>query len=363
MAKDYYATLGVARDASAEDIKKAFRRLARETHPDANPGDAAAEARFREVAEAYEVLSDPERRRRYDRGDVSDFGDLFGSGFGGFDDLLRSVFGDSGLFGAGAQARSGPPRGRDVGARVSVTFEGAAFGTDAEVSFRTNVSCGVCKGSGAKPGSDRFTCPTCGGAGAVRTARRGLLGTVMSVTSCPTCSGAGEVISEVCDKCSGAGIHPADRTVKVEVPAGVDSGTRLRLTREGEAAPRGGQSGDLYVEIALEPDTRFERAGEDLIHRVSIGMVQAALGTTVDIPLVEGGVEKLLVPPGTQPGWVSRFVGKGMGRLGRRGRGDLLVQVSVTVPTELTPEQTELLTRFAETEGVDLGNRRRRRGR
>jgi molecular chaperone DnaJ len=173
VAKDYYATLGVARDAPAEDIKKAFRRLARETHPDANPGDPAAEARFREVAEAYEVLSDPERRRRYDRGDVSDFGDLFGGGFGGFDDLLRSVFGDSGLFGTGAQARSGPPRGRDVGARVSVTFEEAAFGTDAEVTFRTNVSCASARavapspdptGSPAPPAVGRGRCAPPGAA-------------------------------------------------------------------------------------------------------------------------------------------------------------------------------------------------------
>jgi molecular chaperone DnaJ len=208
-----------------------------------------------------------------------------------------------------------------------------------------------------------FTCPTCNGAGAVRAARRGLLGTVMSVTACTTCSGVGEVVSEVCRKCNGAGVFASSRTVKVEVPAGVDSGTRLRLTREGEAAPRGGQAGDLYVEIAVTPDARFERAGEDLVHRASVGMVEAALGTSIEIPLVEGGVEKLDVPPGTQPGWVHRMVGKGMGRLGRRGRGDLLVQVSVRVPTELSGEQADLLRRFLETEGVDQAGRRRRRGR
>lgn len=361
MPKDYYATLGVSRDAPAEEIKKAFRRLARETHPDANPGDPAAEARFREVAEAYEVLSDPERRRRYDRGDVADFGDLFG-GFTGFDDLLRSVFGDSGLFGADP-GRSGPPRGRDVLTRVRVSLVDAAFGTDVEVSFRTNVVCSVCRGNGAKPGAERFTCPTCHGAGAVRAARRGLLGTVMSVTACTTCSGAGEVVSEVCERCQGAGVHVSDRSVKVEVPAGVDSGTRLRLTKEGEAAPRGGQAGDLYVEIAVEADPRFERAGEDLVHRASIGMAHAALGTTLEIPLLEGGTERVDVPAGTQPGWVHRITGKGMGRLGRRGRGDLLVQVSVSVPTDLTSEQEDLLRQFVETEGGDQPGRRRRRGR
>lgn len=361
MAKDYYATLGVARDASFEEIKKAFRRLARETHPDANPGDAHAEARFREVAEAYEVLSDPERRSRYDRGDTIDIGDLLG-GFGGFDDLLRSVFGDSGLFGGATRAAT--PRGRDILARVQVDLAEAAFGTDSEVSFRTNVSCSVCRGSGAKPGSDRRTCPTCSGSGAVRVARRGLLGTVMSVTACEACSGTGEVISERCAHCGGEGIHAADRTVKVEIPAGVDSGTRLRLTSEGEAAPRGGQSGDLYVEVSVDHDERFERVGEDLVHRASVGMVEAALGTRIEVPLVDGGVESIDVPRGTQPGWVHRVPGKGMGRLGRRGRGDLLVHVSVAVPTELSREQEELLEAFVDASGSGREtSRKRRRGR
>jgi molecular chaperone DnaJ len=360
VAKDYYAILGVARDASTEDIKKAFRRLARETHPDANPGDPAAEARFREVAEAYEVLSDSDRRRRYDRGDTIDLGDLFGGGFAGFDDLLRSVFGDSGLF--GATVRQGPPRGRDILARVQVDLHDAAFGVDAEVSFRTNVVCSICKGSGAKPGSDRHPCPTCNGAGAVRVARRGLLGTVMSVAPCDTCSGTGEVVAELCENCRGKGVHAADRTVKVQVPAGVDSGTRLRLSREGEAAPRSGVPGDLYVEITVVADPRFERSGEDLVYRTSIGIAEAALGTTVEVPLVEGGSERIQVPAGTQPGWAQRMTGKGMGRLGRRGRGDLVVQVGVSVPTELTPEQEDLLRRFAETTGQETAGRRRRRG-
>ena len=359
MAKDYYAILGVPRDAPTEEIKKAFRRLARETHPDANPDDPTAEARFREVAEAYEVLSDPDRRRRYDRGDVVDFGDLLG-GFQGFDDLLRSVFGDSGLF--GGASRAGPPRGRDVLARVAVDLSGAAFGTDAEVSFRTNVVCGVCRGSGAKPGADRHTCPTCNGAGAVRTARRGLLGTVMSVAACERCSGSGEIVSELCVECSGAGVFPADRNVKVEVPAGVDSGTRLRLSREGEAAPRGGQPGDLYVEIMVRPDDRFDRAGVDLVHKVEVGMAHAALGTRLEVPLIDGGTTSIDLDAGTQPGYVHRIGGKGMGRLGRRGRGDLLVHVSVGVPTRMSSEQEDLLRKFVELDG-DASARKRRRAR
>jgi molecular chaperone DnaJ len=246
-------------------------------------------------------------------------------------------------------------------ARVQIDLHAAAFGTDAEVSFRTNVVCGVCRGSGAKPGSDHFTCPTCNGAGAVRVARRGLLGTVMSVAPCDTCDGRGEVVSEPCQKCSGAGVHADDRTVKVEIPAGVDTGTRLRLSREGEAAPRGGQPGDLYVEVAVTPDARFERSGEDLVHRASIGMVEAALGAVVDIPLVDGGTDRVTVPPGTQPGWVYRIAGKGMGKLGRRGRGDLLVHFAVTIPTTLTPEQTDLLRSFAASDGETPAAAKRRR--
>ncbi len=361
MAKDYYATLGVDRDASQDEIKRSFRRLARESHPDANPDDPTAEERFREIAEAYEVLSDPERRRRYDRGDTIDLGDLF-AGFGGFDDLLRSVFGDLSGFGAGTRPGS-PQRGRDVLARVEVDLEQAAFGTTVDVSFRTNIVCTVCSGDGAKPGSDRSICPTCSGSGAVRAARRGLLGTVMSVTTCTTCAGSGEVYDEVCERCVGAGVTAEDRTVKVEVPPGVTTGTRLRLSREGEAVPRGGQAGDLFVETVVRPDPRFERAGDDLIHRATVGVAEAALGTTLSVPTIDGGRTSVDVPAGMQPGWNTRVTGEGMSRLGRRGRGDLLVAVDVEVPTDLSVEEEELLRRFAElrNESPNAPGRRRRR--
>jgi molecular chaperone DnaJ len=358
MAKDYYAILGVPRDASPEDIKKAFRRLARDTHPDANPNDPMADARFREVAEAYEVLSDPDRRRSYDRGETVDISDLF-AGFTGFDDLLRSVFGEGGLF--GSAARTGPRRGRDILARVEVDLAQAAFGTEVEVAFRTNVACGRCGGSGNKPGSEPVTCPTCGGAGAVRVARRALLGTVMSVTTCSTCEGRGEVVTDPCPVCGGAGVHADTRAVRVEVPAGVSTGTRLRLNREGEAAPRGGVAGDLYVEVSVVPDPRFERQGDDVLHRIGVGMAEAALGAEVEVPLIDGGVHRLQVPAGTQPGWTTRIPGQGMGRLGRRGRGDLVVRAEVEVPTDLTEEQAELLRAFAEARGErPLPGRRRR---
>ena len=342
MAKDYYAILGVDRDASPEQIKRAFRRLARETHPDANPGDSGTEERFREIAEAHEVLSDPQRRRAYDRGDTIDLSDLF-AGFGGFDDLIRSVFGDSGMFGGGGRVRT---KGRDVLTVVDVTLPEAAFGTDASVSFRTDVLCQTCGGNGAKEGTRPDTCPTCSGAGAVRVARRGLLGTVMSVATCDRCEGSGQIISDPCEWCGGAGVHPEDRTVEVEVPPGVSTGTRLRLNREG-AAISGGQAGDLYVEIRVGHDDRWERHGDDVVHHVPVDMVDAALGTTVAVPLLEGGVDAVEIPAGSPPGWTTTLRGRGMGRLGRKGRGDMVVRLDVSVPTELSSDEAELLREFA----------------
>lgn len=358
MAKDYYRLLGLSREASAEEIKTAFRRLARQTHPDSNPGDTSAEARFREVAEAYEVLSDPDRRRRYDRGDTIDLSDLLG-GFTGFDDLLRSVFGESGLFGTGS-VRQTQTRGRDILARVEIDLAEAVFGTDAEVSFRTNVGCGRCGGDGAEPGSPRLPCPTCRGAGAVRVARRGLLGTVMSVVACETCAGRGETISDLCSGCGGMGVNPTNRKVRVEVPAGVGTGSRLRLSREGEASGRGGTAGDLYVDVVVREDPRFERHGDDLVYRASVGIAEASLGAEIDVPLAEGESERVSVPAGTQPGWTHRLLGRGMGRLGRRGRGDLLVHLTVEVPTELSTEEEDLLRRYAELRKEQPAARRRR---
>lgn len=360
MAKDYYAILGVEADAPPEVIKKAFRRVARESHPDANPGDLAAESRFRAAAEAYEVLSDPNRRAAYDRGDTIDLGDLFGGFGGGLDDLLRSVFGESGLFGTGGGGPGNAPRGRDVLTRVQVSLQEAAFGTPFDVRFRTAVLCEVCDGSGAKPGTDRRTCPTCQGTGAQQVARRGILGTMMSVTTCATCRGAGEIVAEVCERCAGRATYQQDRTVRVEIPPGVATGTRLRLNHEGEASGRSGRSGDLFVEIQVLADERFEREGDDLIHRTSVGMAEAALGTTIEIPLLDDGTTRLEVPPGTQPGWVARIAGQGMTRLGRRGRGELAVVVGVEVPIDLSTEEEDLLRRLAELRAEQPTGRKHR---
>ncbi len=359
MRKDYYSLLSVARDASSEEIKKAFRAKARASHPDANPGDATAEDRFKEIAEAYEVLSDPDRRRAYDRGESIDLTDFF-SGFGGLDDLIRSVFGDSGLFG-GAAPRSSNPRGRDVLVRVSIELSEAAFGTQSEVAFTTNSTCDTCDGSGAQPGTSPVRCSTCAGTGAVRVTRRGLLGPMLQVMACEVCSGTGEVIADLCPDCRGFGVTPAQRTVTIEVPAGVSSGTRLRLNGEGEAAPRRGRPGDLFVEIEVGSDSRFDRRGDDLVVRASIGIAEAALGTELTVPLIDGENEQVEVPAGTQPGWTHRIVGAGMGRLGRRGRGDEYVIVDVVVPTELTEEQEDLLRQFSELSGETPTQRRRRR--
>lgn len=336
---DYYETLGVARDASPEEIKKAFRRLARETHPDANPGDAAAEARFRDIAEAYEVLSDADRRARYDRGDTIDLGDLLS---GGLEDLIASVFGNSGFFGATTRAAS-RRRGRDVLVAVEISLDEAFTGTDAEVEFAGAMACDTCHGRGAAEGTSPIGCSACDGAGAVRVARSSVFGQMMSVEECRTCSGTGQVVEQPCEGCRGAGATRGTRSLTVEVPAGVDSGTRLRLTGKGEYPGRTGQAGDLYVEVHVRNDDRFIRDGETLSHPLGLDIADAALGTTAGIPLVDGGVRELDIPAGTQPGDRFRIRGKGMPRLGRRGRGDLIVVADVRVPTKLSKGQRTAL--------------------
>jgi molecular chaperone DnaJ len=360
MSKDFYDILGVSRDASTEEIKKAFRRLARDSHPDANPEDPTAEARFREIAEAYEVLSDPERRHRYDRGDTIDLNDLFAS-FGGFDDLIRSVFGDSGLF--STQTRQ-PNRGRDVLVPTRITLAEAAFGVTRELEFASLVNCETCDGSGAAPGTSPETCSKCAGAGAVRVARRGFLGSVMTLTACDLCAGTGQMIRVPCETCRGRGLTSGERAVSVEIPGGVSEGTRLRLTGQGEPGSRGARRGDLFVEIHVEPDDRFIRDGDDLIVRVELGMAQAALGTELETPLIEGGFQEIEVPGGTQPGTVFSLRGKGMDRLGRRGRGDMLVEINVQVPENLSQEEEEALRAYASVRGEETSRaKRRRRGR
>jgi len=352
VAVDYYEVLGVSRDASPEEIKKAFRRLARQWHPDANKEDPDAEAKFRQIAEAYEVLSDPERRRRYDQGDTIDLGDLFAGGFSGLDDILRSVFGEGfgDPFGFGSASRR-QARGRDIVTQVHITLEEAAFGTETQVTFRADRRCPECDGDGTAPGTSRVTCATCGGAGQVRTARRSLLGTMMSVGTCPDCHGVGTVVEEPCPNCAGLGVAEGEQNVTVEIPAGVSTGTRLRLTGRGEQAPHGGAAGDLFVEVVVASDERFRREGDHLVYHARVGLAEAALGTEVEVPLLGGGTTTVELPAGTQPGWITRIPGEGMGRLGARGRGDMIVVADVVVPVDLSAEEEELLRRFAEIRG------------
>lgn len=353
MAVDYYEILGVDRSATTEEIKKAFRKVARETHPDANPHDPTAEARFKQAAEAYEVLSDTKRRHRYDRGDTIDLSDLF-AGVGGLDDLIRSVFGDSGLFGGRAYR---PQRGRDILVRASVTLEEAAFGTEVDVEYSALSGCETCEGSGASPGTHPVTCPDCGGGGQVRMAQRSVFGTMMSVTTCPTCEGEGTLIADPCPECGGSGAKPGQKKVNIEVPAGVSRGTRLRLSGRGESGGRAGQPGDLFVEIDVEPDERFERRDTDLVHALSVSVPEATLGARIDVPTIDGEPESLEIPAGTQPGAIFTFSGRGMPTLGRRQRGDLHVIVQVTIPEILNSEEEELVRKWAQLMGETTDRR------
>jgi len=358
MATDFYTALGVSPDASLEEIKSAFRRLARETHPDANPGDPAAEARFREIAEAYEVLSDPRRRAAYDRGDTVNIGDLFSS-FAGIDEVLSRFFG--GGFGPFGGASRGPAQGRDVAVRTSVSLAEAAAGATREVSYRAPVACSNCAGSGSDPGMPLQTCDRCAGQGSVRVTRQTILGATMTIAACDRCRGRGKVVVTACPECSGAGSLNRDVTVHVDIPQGIDDGARMRLAGRGAAGDPGGRPGDLYVEVRVEPDERFVRHGADLVHRVHLGLAEATLGTGLPVPTVDGDSVEIEIPAGTQPGTVFKLSRRGMPHLQRRGRGDLLVEVVVDVPTTLSPAQEEALRAFAAASGENPASSRKRR--
>jgi len=359
--RDYYEVLGVARNADQAQIKKAFRRLAREYHPDVNSEDPEAEAKFKELAEAYEVLSDPESRAAYDhygfdglRGrphtdfEHTSFGDLFDLFFGGgggmFGDVLRQAAGG----GWGAAGSAAQP-GEDVAVAVELTLDEAAAGVTRTVSVDTRVECAECDGSGAAPGSSRETCSQCHGSGRIRrVSSMGGFGQFIQTGTCDACGGEGTVVAEPCEHCGGSGRVSGTRAVDVEIPAGIDDGQRIRLTGRGGAPAPGGRPGDLYVLVSVAEDERFVRDGSDLIHRLDITMVQAALGDTVEIPTIDGEPIELKLPAGTQPGHVRVFRGRGMPALRGRGHGALKVVVNVTIPRHLNREQRELLEQFEE---------------
>jgi len=348
MAVDYYAELGVARDASAEDIKRAYRRLARELHPDVNP-DPAAQERFKVITAAYEVLSDPEKRQMHDLG-----GDPFAGGFGGFSGGFD--FGDimDAFFGGGA--RRGPRqrmrRGQDALIRLQVDLPVAVFGESRDITVDTAERCAACEGAGTAPNSSPETCPMCQGRGEIQQVQRSFLGQVMTSRPCPQCQGFGSTIRHPCPECAGDGRVRTRRTLTVEIPPGVDTGTRIQLTGQGEAGPNGGPAGDLYVEIVVAPDPIFERSGDDLHCTIGLPMTAAALGTEITLDTLDGP-EVITVKPGIQSGETVTVRGRGVGRLRGNGRGDLHVHFGVQTPTALTSDQSALLEQLAALRGEE----------
>lgn len=356
MARDYYEVLGLARDASPEAIKKAYRRLAREHHPDLNPDDGDAEARFKELNRAHEVLSDPQRRGRYDRFGDSEGQSPGGGGGGGFDPFGSGGLGDlfDAFFGGAAGGRgggsAGPPRGVDLEVTVDLGFAEAVFGAKKDVDVRTAVPCSVCHATGSEPGTAPEKCKDCGGAGQVRRVRQSILGQMMSTSPCPSCAGMGEIIAHPCEACRAEGRVVDTRTYTVDIPAGVDDGTTLRLTGRGAVGQRGGAAGDLYVHARVKADERFVRDGADLHHEFRLSFAQAALGTKLSLQTLDS-TEELVIPRGTQTGTMQRFRGRGVPHLQGRGRGDLLVELVVATPTDLSPEEEELLRQIATLRG------------
>ncbi len=341
--RDYYEVLGVGRQASTDDLKRAFRKIAMDSHPDRNPDDAAAAARFKEASEAYSVLSDPGRRRSYDMfghaatdfggGQPVDFSDI------PFGDLFETFFG-GGVGGRTRRERAN--RGDDLRFDITITFEEAFTGVDRQVDVPRLVTCERCTGTGAEPGTGVDTCPTCGGAGQVRRAQQSIFGSVVTASTCPTCGGAGRVIRNPCSECRGQGRVQKTKRLSVRIPAGVDSGSQIRLSGEGEAGLRGGQPGDLYVVLRVKPHPQLKRSENDLIFELPVNIVQAAVGDRIEVPTLEGPVE-IEIPAGTQYNQSFRLAGRGMPDVRGGRRGDQYVVVRVIVPKDLNADQRALL--------------------
>jgi len=345
--RDYYEILGVPRSASEEDIKKAFRTLAFKYHPDRNRDDGA-EAKFKEINEAYEVLSDADKRANYDRFGHAGAAGPIGQGFegfdmGGFGDIFEAFFG-----GTATASRQAPQRGSDLRQTLTITLEDAAFGADKELNVTRIETCSLCGGTGSKPGTQPARCPNCNGSGQVRRVHQSIFGRFTNVTACPRCRGEGRIITDPCSQCRGAARERRQRTIVVHVPPGVDSDSRIKLTGEGESGVRGGSTGDLYVDVTVRPHPVFRRDGDDVYYELPVNVVQAALGAEVEVPTLNGNAH-VKVPPGSQTGALFRLKGKGIPHLRGGGRGDENVLLRVITPETLTKRQRELFEQLAET--------------
>ncbi len=347
MKRDYYEVLGVGRDASEEEIKRCFRKLAFQYHPDHNHDDGASE-KFKEINEAYEVLCDPDKRAAYDRFGHAAADGAFGRGFegvqfGGFGEIFDAFFG-----GATTAARQAPQRGADIECAVKISFEEAAFGVEKQIKLTRVEYCSECRGTGARPGSNPVRCPSCNGTGQVTRLQQSIFGRFMSTAPCNQCRGEGKIIAEPCPNCRGSGRERRERTLAVKIPAGVDEESQVVLRGEGHAGTRGGSPGNVLIELEIAPHPCFTREGDDVLYTLGLNFAQAALGTEVEVPTLDGNA-KLKIPSGTQSGRVFRLKNKGIPHLHRLGRGDQLVTVQVTTPEQLSKRQRQLLEELAET--------------
>jgi len=370
--RDYYDALGLKKGASDEEIKKAFRQQAKKFHPDVNPGNSKAEARFKEINEAYEILSDSDKKARYDQfghagvdpsyGGGNPFSGGF-SGFGGMDfdlgDIFSSIFGGGGGGSAGRN-RNAPRKGERIRANLTITFEEAAFGCDKEINVQRIEKCDECEGSGCKKGTTAEKCSECQGRGVVSTQQRTPFGVMQSTAECPKCNGRGKLIHEPCEKCKGLGMVRRNRSISVSIPGGIDNGQTISVRGQGSAGANGGETGDLYVTVYVKPHEFFQREGASVLLTMPISFVQATLGTQLEVPTLDGNV-KYTIPAGTQTGSVFRLRNKGISHLRGSGRGDQYVSVNVVVPTSLTNEQKDLLIKYAQAGGDIIDNKKKRR--
>ncbi len=361
--RDYYEVLGLSKGASDDEIKKAYRKLAKENHPDLHPGDKACEERFKEIGEAYEILSDPDKKARYDQygfagvdpnsgfggggfGDFGDLGDILGSIFGG-------GFGGFGGFG-GTRSRTAPQKGENLRVRLAITFEEAAFGCSKEINVPRIEDCEDCGGTGCKPGTTTETCPDCGGSGEVRVQQRTPFGVMASTSPCRRCGGTGKLVKDPCPKCKGKGKVQRQRTISVNIPAGIDDGEGISMRGQGHAGVNGGPCGDLLLTVSVKAHPLFEREGSNVFLDMPISFVQATLGAEVEVPTLNGKV-KLTIPEGTQTGTTFRLRGNGIPYVNSSNRGDQYVTVNIETPKNLTKEQKELLRQFGEATGGGEG--------